>query len=65
MCSVQEREPKRVEPTVEVESGIVFAQLAGAGGAAQHHDMFELSLSKALQGNTYTTLGCMGYHSIY
>ncbi|CAB3222703.1 unnamed protein product [Arctia plantaginis] len=50
--SDKEREPKRLEPAVEVESGIVFAQLAGAGGAAQHHDMFELALSKALQGRT-------------
>ncbi|XP_052738084.1 coatomer subunit beta [Bicyclus anynana] len=34
---------------VEVETGINFAALAGAAAAA-HHDVFELSLNKALQG---------------
>ncbi|XP_045764016.1 coatomer subunit beta [Maniola jurtina] len=36
---------------VDVETGINFAVLAGAAAAA-HHDMFELSLNKALQGRT-------------
>ncbi|XP_049865553.1 coatomer subunit beta isoform X2 [Pectinophora gossypiella] len=35
---------------VELESGIQFAALAAAPAAAAHHDIFELSLSKALQG---------------
>ncbi|KAL0839233.1 hypothetical protein ABMA28_016000 [Loxostege sticticalis] len=50
----QEREAKRVEHKVEVETGIQFAVLAGAGAAQQHHDMFELSLNKALQGRSTT-----------
>lgn len=48
----KERETKKVDNTVEVETGIVFAQLAGGGAAAQHHDMFELALNKALQGRS-------------
>ncbi|CAH2236609.1 jg16448 [Pararge aegeria aegeria] len=36
---------------VDVETGINFAALAGAAATA-HHDVFELSLSKALQGRT-------------
>lgn len=47
-------EPKKAsqERGVEVETGIVFAQLAGAGAASPHHDMFELALTKALQGRS-------------
>ncbi|XP_028165988.1 coatomer subunit beta, partial [Ostrinia furnacalis] len=51
----QERESKRVEPKVEVETGIQFALLAGAGAAHQHHDIFELSLNRALQGRNTTS----------
>ncbi|CAH0629153.1 unnamed protein product [Chrysodeixis includens] len=46
----KEREPKRQDNVVDVETGIVFSQLAGNAAASTHHDMFELSLSKALQG---------------
>ncbi|XP_075972533.1 coatomer subunit beta [Anticarsia gemmatalis] len=48
----KERDSKKAEAAVDVEAGIVFAQLAGAGAAAQHHDMFELALNKALQGRS-------------
>ncbi|KAJ2938815.1 hypothetical protein O0L34_g18440 [Tuta absoluta] len=37
---------------VEVETGIQFAALAGGGVATAVHDMFELSLNKALQGRS-------------
>ncbi|XP_072942042.1 coatomer subunit beta [Epargyreus clarus] len=50
----QEREPKKTERRVDVETGIVFGALAGHGAAAAHHDIFELSLSKALQGRSTT-----------
>lgn len=49
-CYTQDREPKRPDNVIDVETGIVFAQLAGNSAASTHHDMFELSLSKALQG---------------
>ncbi|XP_035430948.2 coatomer subunit beta [Spodoptera frugiperda] len=48
----KEREPKKQDNKVEVEQGIVFAQLAGNSAASTHHDMFELSLTKALQGRS-------------
>ncbi|CAH0668681.1 unnamed protein product [Spodoptera exigua] len=48
----KEREPKKQDNRVEVEQGIVFAQLAGNSAASTHHDMFELSLNKALQGRS-------------
>ncbi|XP_060800614.1 coatomer subunit beta [Amyelois transitella] len=51
---VNKEEPKKAERTVSVETGVQFAALAGAGAAAAHHDMFELSLSKALQGRSTT-----------
>lgn len=38
---------------MEVETGIQFAALAGGGAAVTHHDIFELSLSKALQGRDF------------
>ncbi|XP_026745255.1 coatomer subunit beta-like isoform X1 [Trichoplusia ni] len=50
----KDREPKRQDNVVDVETGIVFAQLAGNSGASTHHDMFELSLSKAVQGRGTT-----------
>ncbi|KAJ0179108.1 hypothetical protein K1T71_004820 [Dendrolimus kikuchii] len=48
----KERETKRAERKVEVETGIAFAQLSGASVASAQYDMFELSLNKALQGRT-------------
>ncbi|XP_061706706.1 coatomer subunit beta [Cydia pomonella] len=46
-------EEESTEPqTVPVEAGITFAALAGAGAAAARHDMFELSLSRAVDGRT-------------
>ncbi|XP_063375229.1 coatomer subunit beta [Cydia amplana] len=47
----EEEEPAEAA-TVPVEAGIAFAALAGAGAAAAHRDMFELSLSRAVQGRT-------------
>ncbi|CAH2063883.1 unnamed protein product, partial [Iphiclides podalirius] len=45
------QEPVAAAPrAVQVETGIAFPQLALAGATAHHHDMFELSLSRALQG---------------
>lgn len=49
LLRVQEH-TKKVERKVEVETGIQFSVLAGAGAANAHHDIFEVSLSKALQG---------------
>ncbi|KAI8439873.1 hypothetical protein MSG28_001341 [Choristoneura fumiferana] len=46
----KEEDDSEEEKSVPVEAGISFAALAGAGAATQHHDMFELSLSKALEG---------------
>lgn len=48
----KEREVKPEDNKVDVEAGIVFAQLAGGATATTHHDMFELSLTKALQGRS-------------
>lgn len=48
----KEREPKRQEQKVEIETGITFSQLAGAGASGSQHDMFELALNKALQGRS-------------
>uniref|UniRef100_A0A2A4JRY4 Coatomer subunit beta n=1 Tax=Heliothis virescens TaxID=7102 RepID=A0A2A4JRY4_HELVI len=48
----KERETKPEDNKVDVEAGIVFAQLAAGATAATHHDMFELSLTKALQGRS-------------
>ncbi|XP_050362791.1 coatomer subunit beta isoform X3 [Nymphalis io] len=48
------RAAERVSRRAEVECGITFAALAGAA-AAQHHDIFEVSLSKALQGRSTTS----------
>ncbi|XP_053600601.1 coatomer subunit beta [Plodia interpunctella] len=45
-------EPKKTDRIVSVETGIQFLALQGAGAASTHHDMFELSLSKALQGRS-------------
>ncbi|CAG5019065.1 unnamed protein product [Parnassius apollo] len=47
-----ESEPQPAERVVEVETGISFPQLSPAGAGAAHHDMFELSLSRAVQGRT-------------
>ncbi|XP_059061189.1 coatomer subunit beta [Achroia grisella] len=46
------RETARATHSVSVETGVQFAALAGAGAAAAAHDMFDLSLSKALQGRS-------------
>ncbi|XP_026491728.1 coatomer subunit beta [Vanessa tameamea] len=48
------RGAERVSRRAEVERGITFAALAGAA-ATQHHDIFEVSLSKALQGRSTTS----------
>ncbi|XP_063380048.1 coatomer subunit beta [Cydia fagiglandana] len=48
----KEEEESSEAETVPVEAGITFAALAGAGAASAHHDMFELSLSKAVEGRT-------------
>ncbi|KAM3958230.1 LOW QUALITY PROTEIN: coatomer subunit beta [Aphomia sociella] len=48
----QERASGRSERRVSLEAGIQFAQLAAAGAATAHHDIFELSLNKALQGRS-------------
>lgn len=45
--------PGTTERVVDVEAGITFAALSGAGAGAAHHDMFELALNKALQGICY------------
>ncbi|XP_022117722.2 coatomer subunit beta [Pieris rapae] len=46
-----EQTEKKAERKVEIEQGISFGMLAGAT-APQQHDMFELSLNKAVQGRT-------------
>ncbi|XP_068627553.1 coatomer subunit beta [Battus philenor] len=46
----QESSPRPTQRTVDVETGISFSQLAPPGATAAHHDMFQLSLNKALQG---------------
>ncbi|XP_048480793.1 coatomer subunit beta isoform X5 [Plutella xylostella] len=50
--AAKEREAASAKRTVDVEEGIVFSQLAGAGAANTHHDIFEVSLSKALDGRS-------------
>ncbi|XP_013161736.1 PREDICTED: coatomer subunit beta isoform X1 [Papilio xuthus] len=44
-----EERPPAVKAKVPVEAGIVFPALAGAAAHA-HHDIFQISLSKAVQG---------------
>ncbi|XP_045533840.1 coatomer subunit beta [Papilio machaon] len=44
-----EERPPPVKTKVPVETGIVFPALAGAAAHA-HHDIFQISLSKAVQG---------------
>ncbi|KPJ17106.1 Coatomer subunit beta [Papilio machaon] len=44
-----EERPPAVKTKVPVETGIVFPALAGAAAHA-HHDIFQISLSKAVQG---------------
>ncbi|CAK1551519.1 unnamed protein product [Leptosia nina] len=49
MPDAEQEKEKKSERKVEIEQGISFAMLAGAA-APQQHDMFEVALSKAVQG---------------